>query len=180
MSSEEKPFLPLGNHLKTVRNRAKRSLAEVSGAVEIDEDQLKLIEAGQKRPDEDVMLLLISYFNMADKEALRLWELARYDTALNDHIEIKELDPQDSQLMTKPVVMLLTAMDVRTMYSDGIEVSWNEAGVTLSFTQSNNVPIAKVGMSHKQAETVIKVIERALLNAKYNGAKKLLPPGNQL
>jgi hypothetical protein len=189
MAQLDKPFVTLGKHLQSVREQASRSLAEVSGAVEIDEKQLKLIEAGQKRPEEDVMLLLISYFNVADQEALHLWELARYDTKLSDHLELSESTDGDktaiSELMTKPMVMLLT-MDVRTMYSDGVEITCNEAGVTLNFTQitnqvkgnrPNNLSIAKVGMSYNQAEKVFKTLELALLHAKYNGPTKKLPPG---
>jgi transcriptional regulator with XRE-family HTH domain len=183
MPYSKKPFTNLGEHLKTVREQAKRSLAEVSGAVEIDVDQLKLFEEGMKRPDEDVMLLLISYFNMADQEALHLWELAKYDSNLNEHLDLAQAtDEQVFQQMgsAKPMIMLLSSLDVRTMYSDGVEVNWNSAGITISFNQANsktqNLTVAKVGMSHKQVEVVIKCLQSALLHAKYNGSTKLLPP----
>ncbi len=182
MSRVEKPFATLGKHLKTVREQSSRSLAEVSGAVEIDETQLRLIESGLKRPDEEVMLLLISYFNMADQEALHLWELAKYDSDLAEHIDLGQGDSPEN--ITKQVIMLVS-MDVRTMYSDGVEVSWNEAGLSLHFTQTTQMPkssktqnlsVAKVGMSYKQAENVLKCLQTALLHAKYNGSTKLLPP----
>lgn len=182
MASTKKPYVNLGMHLKTVRERARRSLAEVSGAVEIEENYLKLIEEGLKRPEEEVMLLLISYFNMADKEALSIWKLAKYDSDLAEHLDLGANGVDDQvmqQLMSaKPMVMLLS-MDVRTMYSDGVEVGWNEAGLTINFTQTSTkgpgLSIAKVGMSYKQAENVMMCLERALLHAKYNGTK-LLPP----
>jgi transcriptional regulator with XRE-family HTH domain len=183
MTADKKPFRTLGQHLKTVREQSKRSLEEVSGAIEIDETQLKSIEAGQKRPDEDVMLLLISYFNMADQEALHCWELAKYDSELNEHLEFSQELKDDQHLQnlmnSKPMVMLLTSMDVRTMYSDGVEVNWNESGLTMTFTQANkNQPltISKIGMSQKQAEVVVECLQRALLHSKYNNGKKLLPP----
>src|SRR6202035_4537575 len=75
MGEIKKPYTSLGDHLRNVREQSKRSLAGVSGAVEIDENTLQLIEAGQQRPEEDVMLLLISYFNVQDQEALHLWDL---------------------------------------------------------------------------------------------------------
>jgi transcriptional regulator with XRE-family HTH domain len=183
MANLKKPFGTLGKHLKTVREQAKRSLAEVSGAVEISEGQLNLIEEGDRRPDEDVMLLLISYFNMADQEALHLWELAKYDSNLNEHIEIGDT-PVEAQainnLMSKPMVMLM-AMEPKALYSDGIEVQWNEAGINMTFTQSTDknqvTAVAKVGMSLKQAENVLKCLESAILHSKYND-KKLLPPSN--
>lgn len=188
MSKIEKPYVGLGKHLKTVREQSKRSLAEVSGAVEIDEKYLKLIESGLKRPEEDVMLLLISYFNMADQEALHLWELARYDTNLSEHLELNpegSIDDQaKAQMMSQPMLMLLS-MDVRTMYSDGVEISWNDSGVTLNFTQttspksskSGSIPVAKVGMSYDQAKKVLNCLESVLLRAKYASKNKLLPPG---
>jgi transcriptional regulator with XRE-family HTH domain len=190
MARTKKPYATLGLHLKKTREQAKRSLEEVSGAVEIDEKYLMLIESGLKRPEEDVMLLLISYFNMADQEALHLWELADYDSDLAEHLDLNQADNIPdvqalSQMVAKPMLMLLS-MDVRTMYSDGVEISWNEVGLTLNFTQKNSQPskkanpqaisVSKVGMSYKQAEKVLECLEKALLHAKYNGPTKLLPP----
>ena len=75
---------------------------------------------------------------------------------------------------------MLLAVDVRTMYSDGLEVTVNPAGVTLHFTQavsqSQLAPVARVGMSHQQAEQVIRTMQQALLRARYLGGTKLLPP----
>lgn len=184
MSESEAPFANLGSHLRNVREQSKRSLAEVSGAVEIDEQHLAQIEAGTKRPEEDVMLLLISYFNVQDQEALHLWELAQYDSDLSDHLQLEPTNSDDSdpmqQLGNKPMVMLL-AMDMRTMYSDSLDVSVNAAGVTLQFNQSltggtQTAPVARVGMSQQQAEQVIKALKQALLHAKYDAGVKLLPP----
>lgn len=185
MSQAKKPFASLGSHLRTVREQSKRSLAEVSGAVEIDQRQLELIESGQQRPEEEVMLLLISYFDVQDQEALHLWELADYDSDLNDHLQFDRLDDgiefNDSST-AKPMIMLL-ALDVRTLYSDGLDVKIDPAGVTLQFTQAvanqaQPVPVARLGMSHGQAELVMKTLQRALLQAKFGGTKQLPPPKN--
>ena len=54
MNRPDKPFANLGKHLRNVREQASRSLAEVSGAIEIEEQALKLIETGQERPEEEV------------------------------------------------------------------------------------------------------------------------------
>lgn len=182
MNRPEKPFANLGKHLRDVREQSKRSLAEVSGAIEIDEQALRLIEMGQKRPEEDVMLLLISYFGVRDQEALHLWELAHYDSDLTDHVQFQEAG-NEADTAGKPVIMML-AMDVRTMYSDGLEINWNQAGMTLNFTQTNSqtagqppvISVARVGLSYNQAELVLKNLEQALLRAKYIGNTKLLPP----
>ncbi len=184
MNRPQKPFASLGKHLKNVREQASRSLAEVSGAIEIDEQDLKLIETGQERPEEEVMLLLISYFGVQDQEALHLWELAQYDSDLTDHMQFNESgnEPGPGAFTNKPIVMML-AMDMRTMYSDGLEINWNQAGLTLNFTQTNPqnkglsppIPVARVGLSHTHAEQVLRSLQQALLHVKYDGATKLLP-----
>lgn len=187
MSQLEKPYANLGKHLKNVREQSKRSIAEVSGAIEIDEKSLLRIEVGQERPEEEVMLLLISYFGVQDQEALHLWELARYDSDLSDHLQFSENDLETAphaNLQTKSVIMML-AMDMRTLYSDGLTIQANKAGLTLNFTQTNSQSkkgqpgetlVSSIGLSYTQAEQVLKQLETALLRAKYVGDTKLLPP----
>lgn len=183
MSEVDKPFAELGKRLKNYREKQQRSLQEVSGAIEIDEDKLVRYERGDDRPDEDIMLLLINYFDLEDNDALKVWKLAQYDSNLSEHIDFDsgdlDFDSQSSQVI-KQVVMLL-AMDTRTIYSDGFEVTWNKAGVTFDFTQLNGkqrVSIAKIGMSLEQAENIAKCLETTLLKIKLNTYKKLLPPPN--
>ena len=176
MSEQNAPFITLGRHLKYVREQLQQSLAEVSGAVEIDEQVLQNIEAGEERPSEDILLLLISHYGLQDQQAVQLWELADYDAEAPDRIK-----PASEQLSGKSVVMLL-ALDTRTMYSDGLDVGINKAGVTLSFTQatgssSQPAPVARVGMSLEQAAEVARTLQLALLKAKY-ASPKLLPPSN--
>lgn len=171
MGNQQKRFQELGSHLKYVREQAQQSLAEVSGAVEIDEQQLERIEAGLERPAEDILLLLISHFGVKDREAVQLWEMAEYDSDLPTELKLDEGEGG------KPIVMIL-AVDVRTMYTDNMDVSVNPSGVTLQFNQTVNnqtTPVARVGMSHQQAEAVARTIQQALLQAKY-GRNNLLPP----
>ena len=47
---QEQPFKVLGEKLKTIRQKMHESVAEVSGAVEIDEQSLQRIEQGKERP----------------------------------------------------------------------------------------------------------------------------------
>lgn len=175
MSKQEAPFISLGKHLKYVREQSRQSLAEVSGAVEIDEHQLERIEAGMERPHEDVLLLLISYFGVKDREAVQLWESAEYESDMPDEIKTTDLTNPDN----KPSVMLL-AVDMRAIYSDGLDIAVNPAGLTLNFTQSHSkadpVPVARIGMSLQQAETVVDALQRALMHARHNQDPKLLPP----
>ena len=176
MSESKTPYATLGSHLKFVREQSRQSLLEVSGAVEIDEQRLERIEAGIERPAEDILLLLISHFGVADREAVQLWELADYDSDMPDQIKPEALE---AQLASKNVVMLV-GFDTRTIYSDGLDVIWNKAGMTLNFTQATGpgqiLPVAKVGMSYEQAEQVMKTLQKAILHAKYIGDTKLLPP----
>lgn len=176
MSESQTPYSTLGSHLKYVREQSRQSLLEVSGAVEIDEKRLERIEAGLERPAEDILLLLISHFGVADREAVQLWELADYDSDMPDQIKP---ETADSQLSSKNVVMLV-GFDTRTIYSDGLDIIWNKAGMTLNFTQATGqdqtLPVAKVGMSFEQAEQVMKTLQKAILHAKYVGNTKLLPP----
>jgi len=169
------PFKTLGTHLKYLREQHRESLLEASGAVEIDAQEMERIEAGLVRPSEDILLLLIQHYNMADQEAGQLWELAGYDGDVNSRqFQLEDL----SSLPNKQLVMLL-ALDVRTMYSDGVDININQAGITLNFTQAagkdQRVPIAKVGMSYDQAAQVLKTLETALLKAKYLRGPKGLP-----
>lgn len=177
MSESNAPFTTLGKHLKYIREQQDESLAEVSGAVEIEERRLERIEAGRERPSEDILLLLISHFDMNEQQAVRLWELADYGDELPDQIK-----PDVEQLMNKQVVMLL-ATDTRTLYSDGIQATANKAGVTLSFTQANGPDssntVSRVGMSLEQAQQVIREIQSAILKAQYVEQPKLLPPETQ-
>src|SRR5690349_2823779 len=109
--SEKAPFITLGRHLKYVREQLHRSVAEVSGAVEIDEHTLEKIEAGRERPSEDILLLLISHYGVQEQQALQLWELAEYDTDAPEQIR------PESEIPGGQKVVMLLALDTRTLYS---------------------------------------------------------------
>jgi transcriptional regulator with XRE-family HTH domain len=169
------PFQTLGKHLRYLREQSKESIAEVSGAVEIDEPALTRIEAGFERPAEDILLLLITHFGMPNQEAVQLWELAGYDGEVPD--QLRPVD--DVPALGKNVVMLL-AMDMRTAYTDDIDVQISQTGLTMNFRQNvgqdRPAPVARVGMSYEQAERVLQQLEQALFRAKYMRGPKVLPP----
>jgi predicted transcriptional regulator len=175
MNEPNAPFITLGQHLKYVREQSRQSLIEVSGAVEIEEQRLERIEAGIERPAEDILLLLISHFGVADREAVQLWELADYDTDMPDQIK-----PDTGDSFTAKSVVMLVGFDTRAIYSDGLDIVWNQSGLTLNFTQttnpSQNLAVARVGMSYDQAEKVLHTLQQALLRAKYLSTTKQLPP----
>lgn len=168
------PFKTLGTRLKYLREQSRESLAEVSGAVEIDEDSLERIEQGVERPSEEILMLLMSHFNMQENEAVQVWELAGYDRRLGPEITLPE-----ELTNGKPVVMLL-AVDVRTQYTDGVDILADKAGVTIAFTQQtgqgNSQQVARVGMSVEQAEALSKGLQQALLRVRYQGYKSLPAP----
>lgn len=168
------PFKTLGTRLKYLRERSQESLAEAAGAVEIDADALERIEQGVELPSEEILMLLMSHFNMQDSEAVQVWELAGYDRRNGPDI----LNAEDLMAGGKPVVMLL-AVDVRTQYTDGVDIYADAAGLQMTFTQANGQgsanPVAKVGMSLDQAEAVAKALQLALLKVKYGGRGLGLP-----
>jgi DNA-binding XRE family transcriptional regulator len=162
------PYKKLGFRLKRLRESMHESLAEVSGAVEIEADKLALIEKGEYCPSEDVLLLLISHFDPQEDEAVQLWELAGYDQS--------NMSSGSDELPNKPIVMLLQP-DSRIMYSDVVNIVTNEQGVVMNFLQaqgSNQVtPIARVGMSQQQALRVFEALGQSLKNAQQ--APRFLP-----
>ncbi|HVV25708.1 MAG TPA: helix-turn-helix transcriptional regulator [Candidatus Saccharimonadales bacterium] len=174
MSEQNAPFITLGRHLKYVREQLQQSVAEVSGAVEIDERVLERIEAGEQRPAEDILLLLISYYGLQDQQAVQLWELADYDADLPDQIK------PDIDLGNGKAMVMLLAVDTRTMYSDGADIAINNAGVTMNFTQASGkgqtMSVGRIGMSLEQAERVAKTLQLAILKAKQAKTPKQLPP----
>jgi transcriptional regulator with XRE-family HTH domain len=170
----QSPFRTLGKHLKILRENQRKSLAEVSGAVEIDSEVLERIESGDERPSEDLLMLLVSYFDLQDHEAVKLWDSAGYAKGFKE--QFHSLDDPQTKIAT-----ILLAVDVRAMYSDGVVVTGNESGVIMSFLQraeqEQPLPVARIGMSYTQAEEVLRVLEIALLRSKYTPNKLLLPPG---
>lgn len=148
---EKKKF---GEHLRHLRRQSKESLAEVSGAVEIDVKTLGDIEAGNKLPSEDIVLLLISHFSLREDEALQLWRLAGFDK--ND--PANEVQQENVPFISE---------DNKILYTDMVHVSANNYGVIINFLQglgSDGRPsaVARVGMSREHAKSIIDVLTRTL------------------
>jgi len=164
MSSAERPFRTLGWQLKLAREQLKETLAEVSGAVEIDNETLELIEQGQRRPSEDVLLLLISHLGVEDTEASSLWELAGYTSG----------SLEDNATST------VTNHEQRVIYTDMVHVVVNDFGVVMNFMQgsgANNqaIAVARVGMSKQHAKSVLDILTQTLEQADRPKVTKLLP-----
>jgi transcriptional regulator with XRE-family HTH domain len=166
-STEQFPYKRLGSHLKRRRQKLQASLAEVSGAVEVELETLTAIEAGSRRPTEDILLLLISYFSIKEEEANALWKLAGYDVPEAANESDTALGPQ--QVMVLPV-------DARVVYTDMAHVATTPYGITINFMQSSGLDgrplaVSRVGMSREHALKVLGLLQKALIE----DTPKLLP-----
>ncbi|HVO86683.1 MAG TPA: helix-turn-helix transcriptional regulator [Candidatus Binatia bacterium] len=157
---KEGPFKGLGMKLKSLRVRANESLAEASGAVEIEVKQLASYELGQARPTEDVLLLLISHFDAQDEEAVRMWEEAGY--GLDKSPTASEAGDHQSGPISNNI-----------LFTDVVDVTVNNYGVVMNFMQGvgpNSKPssIARVGMSREHAKSVLQILQVTLEQTERN------------
>jgi len=155
--SQKSPFRPLGRRLKELREKANESLAEVSGAVEIDVRELASYELGQSRPTEEVLLMLISHFSAQDEEAVQLWELAGYGvTKLSSAQMTSDISASGNTSAKNPI-----------LFTDVVDVMVNNYGVVMNFMQSSgpNVKpstVARIGMSREHAKSVLQILQMTL------------------
>lgn len=165
------PYRTLGRRLKDLRTRAKESLAETSGAVEIDVRELASYELGKTRPNEDVLLLLISHFGAKDDEAVRLWEVAGYNT-----------DKSVSSRMATSETAAEQSRGQRILYSDIVDVMVNNYGVVMNFLQSgpanSTQTISRVGMSREHAKNVLKILQATLSQTENIQSRPISSPEN--
>jgi transcriptional regulator with XRE-family HTH domain len=160
------PFKTLGQRLKTLRQKLQETVDEVSGAIEIDSTLLKRYEQGLERPAEDILMLLISHFGMQEIEAAALWQLAGYELPSDQDL------PED--VIDRSMVLVM-AIDPRVIYSDGVQITANDTGVVLNFTQGGDkrqLVAARIGMSREQATNVLHVLQKVLQQT----PNRLLPP----
>lgn len=153
----EAPYKVFGARLRKLREQAKESLIEVSGAVEIDLKTLERIEAGRELPDEEILLLLINHFDIAEDDAVKLWELAGYTKGSGQA-------NQDEQLLKQ--IMMVIPMDNRVVYSDVAHIEADKKGVVINFAlQAGNVQpqsVSRVGMSLEQAKQLLAQLQEKI------------------
>lgn len=172
---QDSPYKKLGARLKGAREKLRESLAEVSGAVEIEPEALSAIEQGTNRPSEDILLLLISHFAIKEDEATKLWELAGYEQSDTGAISMSA----DALGDIKNAVMVMP-LDVRISYTDMAHVVVNDHGVVLNFMQTSgpgNQPlaVARLGMSREHAQSVIELLQKTLAQHDQSHTPKALP-----
>jgi transcriptional regulator with XRE-family HTH domain len=179
MDSNKKaaPFKPLGRKLKNLRDRAGETLAEASGAVEIDVRQLASFELGHRRPNEEILLLLVSHFGVHEDEAVRIWELAGYAGE----------DPAAKRMATESLALEhITDAEQRVLFTDIVDISVNNYGVVMNFMQSAGPQVqpghvAKVGMSREHAKSILNILQATLAqteNVILKPPKKFIAPDN--
>lgn len=158
-----------GDYLRGIRKKRNESLADVSGAVEIDVTVLDRIESGMVQPSEDVLLLLISHFNLKEDEAIRLWQLAGYEQAKLGAIDTGTVEETLNTL----------SVDSPILFTDGIQVSANKFGVIINFLQglgSDGKPttVSRLGMSREHAKTIVDILNKTLeLSSEINDNKSI-------
>lgn len=167
------PHHTLGKYLKTIRQRQQETLGETSGAVEIDVEMLDRIERGDELPPEDILLLLISHFNVQEDDAAELWEMAGYAPPESDQPQYNQPRP----------AMLIVAADTRILYSNSAQIVSDDAGLTISFGQTMDgsqsaLPVSRIGMSYEQAEKLLETLQRVMLRRRYGDGGRLLGDGN--
>lgn len=173
MSKEDttKPYSKFGDKLRSLREQANESPAEVAGAVEVDTKLINDIEAGFKQPSEDILLLLISHFGVKDRDASNMWKMAGYDQDLTGHSTESnqgfELEMQSvNSLSENPIV-----------YTDIVQVNANRYGLIINFMQSlpgapSPMAVSRVGMSHEHAMSMLEVL-KSTIEAVEKGTEKL-------
>jgi len=159
-------YRSLGKSLKELRTRAHESLAEVSGAVEIDVKQLAGYELGHDKPAEEILLLLLSHFGAKDDEALNLWELAGYNM---DKIPVAHQANVDADQSS-------SKKDNRILFTDVVDVVVNNYGVVMNFMQNSGkgeepTSVAKVGMSREHAKSVLKILQLTLAQTEHTPSR---------
>ncbi len=163
------PFKSLGLSLQRHRQRFNQSISEVSGAVEIDEQKLVLIENGKKRPTEDILLLLIAHFKLSDDDATKLWDQAGYASETNPVI--------DEDIIKYPPILLMIPIDTKVIYSDKTEVVANPNGLVINFMQQPNgayqsQTVSRIGMSTEQAKTFANILNQTIQQLNSNQKNK--------
>ena len=158
------PFSAFGHALKKLRESYSKSQIELSGAVEVDLSKLVDFELGKARPTEDVLLLIIQHFDLADSAAGELWRLAGYESTFEDGQYFVN-DDEGMPKQTKTV--MISREDARIVYTDMVQVMVNNFGVIINFLQGagpNNQPLAvsRIGMSKEHAKSVLEVLKKTL------------------
>lgn len=175
-SDRQTPLNLLGRKLRYFRETRQESVAEVSGAVEIDTELLERIESGEECPSEDILSLLINHFDLREQEAVQLWEWAGFNRS-------NDLRSDSMQELANRASIVLVALDARVMYTDNVQISADQNGVVLNFMQpgphGQSMPVSRIGMSYEQAVKVVNDLQQSILRKQYLPGTPLLHSGEE-
>ncbi len=157
--SQQKYYQRLGSELKKLRLQLQQSIAEVSGSVEVDIEELARIENGETRPAEEILLLLISHFGLTEDKASKLWNLAGYGR--------EEMKAQDIIDEVQQAGAFVLPQDARIIYTDVTHASASNHGVTINFMQSAGpmgkpMIVSRMGMSREHAKSLATLLNKIL------------------
>lgn len=182
-SIEDQPYRAFGAKIKHFRQQWKQSVSDVSGTLEIDEIFFKEIESGKVLPTENQLDMIINHFLLTKEQADELRTLAQMQT---DQQNADQLIGGVEDMLMKQLVMYMP-IEQKVVYTDGMNVTVNQHGVVLQFTQNNGTnsknksnTVCQVGMSREHAEKVVEVLKKTLSEHDKNHKPKHLPsPNNQ-
>ncbi|HUY53035.1 MAG TPA: hypothetical protein VMV24_00455 [Candidatus Dormibacteraeota bacterium] len=161
-STNKNPYHLLGNQLQSIREKNNQTIDQVSGSVEIDSALLVKFETGQELPDEDILHLLISHFDLKNDQAKKIWQLAGYDNFIDNFYS----EPQENNAQMPTIVIV--PFDNKVVYSDLVQMTTNNHGLVLNFMQTgfqkNNQPqlVSRIGISKEHAANIITMLSEAL------------------
>lgn len=165
----------LSKELQKLRLQRQKTIADVAGAVEVDIEVFARFENGEDTPSEEILLLLISYFELSDTSAAKLWRLAgfsRDEQKLDDLMDAL----QDAGAFALP-------QDAKIAYTDIAQAHKNDHGIVLNFMQSGGpmgkpLVVSRLGMSTEHAKNIVKLLLAALQEnpSNANSVQRLLEP----
>lgn len=177
MQRSDFPYQNIGQRLRQWRQELHESVAEVSGAVEIDTEQLQRIEKGIELPSEDILLLLISHLGVGDTDARVIMEQAGYASSASGNAQLGGMSHMDEQMIKQ--LLMIIPFDNRIMYSDAVSVSATPKGVVFDFMQKAGNPqpavIGRIGMSMEHARRLQQLLDEMLPQTK-RPTRLLEPP----
>ncbi len=179
MSENNQPYKNFGERVKFLREQWQQTISEMSYALEISENSLISIEEGKELPEPETFELIVSHFLLTDDQAEDLRSLAYIDQPKHSGKLPTLLD----ESMIKQL-LVMTTIENRIAYTDGMHANVNDHGVILHFTQNNPgskspVTVSKIGMSHEHARKIIEVLEKTITEYEKNKLPKQLPEENK-
>lgn len=154
----------IGQVLKNQRVKKHQTLAEVSGAAEIEIETLSKIEAGNLLPDEELLITLISYLKIPDDAAQDIFIIAGYFEEETDR---------------------LAQPGMPAIYADSTNVINSRDGVIIDFSQPSidgQMNTFRFGLNQNVASELTKQLMQSLTKenkprritsvAKYRGRTK--------